>query len=241
MPSRVENSVFRRVFAVLVFAAVGAAAVAAHADDAAPLPPPPRVNVSAEGPDEAVLEERAHGWADRDEGWRQLCYLPCNTVVTPDPYAEHRIVDGTHKRSVEIRGLDGERVVLKYARAPKEGTALLVGGIVVGGAGLGLVVGGIAKSIGNIGSRPEEPCRGDASCERRLADSKSADHTAQTLTTVGGLMFLAGGAGVVLGALTSKSSAMVSSHENDRARAPAWSRPDLPKPPNHTNMIELHF
>jgi hypothetical protein len=239
MPSRAAT----RLCSALVFAVSSSVAVAAHAQEA-PLPPLPRVHVSAEGPDEALLEERTFGAADGEDGWRQLCYLPCNTTVTPDPYAQHRIVDGKRKRHVGIRGVDGEHVVLTYTRAPTEGTALLVGGIVVAGAGLAFAVAAVATAI--AGPRTSsEPCA-DAACYRRRADAETARTTSNTLFAVGGVLGMAGAAGIVLGVITSRSTTRVSAPGATTAarvqpRAPTWSQPELPKPPNHTNVVELRF
>ena len=54
---------------------------------------------------------------DCEAGWRQLCAMPCEAVATVNPYAQHRSWTDTDAVG-DHRAAHGERIVLKYERAP---------------------------------------------------------------------------------------------------------------------------
>lgn len=178
-------------------------------------PPLPRVHVSVEGPEEAVLEERVGAFEDREAGWRQLCAMPCQAVATADPYAQHRIVDGHKTRSVTILPRNGENLVLRYERAPAFAGVLFGGGIAVAAVGVVLAIGGLAVVASNGGPSYEQLslCSGDAACQSRyhqaVADADDKRAPGRTLAAAGGVTLLIGGVAILVGALNGKSSAHV--------------------------------
>ena len=178
-------------------------------------PPLPRVQLSVEGPEEAVLEERIGSFEDREAGWRQLCSLPCQTGATADPYARHRIVDGRKTRSVTIHARGGEPLVLRYERAPASTGLLVGGGVVVGVVGVVLAVVGLAGIASNAGPSYEQLslCSGDAACQSRWhqadADADAIRAPGRTLAAVGGVTALVGGIAILVGALTTSSAQVV--------------------------------
>jgi len=96
---------------------------------------PPRIDVRVQGGG-AVLQERRPG----DVEWRRVCESPCDDVVTPDPWAEHRIVANARIHPITIWGNAGDRVAIrldagsKDARTPlfAAGGALFVVGALIG-------------------------------------------------------------------------------------------------------------
>ena len=215
-----SNALPALVGVVVVFVASLAPARTARADDDAALPVEgpqvPHVNVSAIGPEEAVLEERIGAFEQREAGWRQLCGMPCQTTATVDPYAEHRVVDGHKTRPVSIRGADGERLVVRYERAPASAGLLFGGGIVAAAAGAGVALTGLMLLATNV--VPDRAqlswCGSDAACQRRYdqaaANAEHEQSLGRTLAAAGAATVLVGGVAILIGALTRKPSPQVS-------------------------------
>ena len=238
----------------ILVASLGAARMADATEGAtAPAvegPHVPRVHVSVEGPEEGVLEERVGAFEDREAGWRQLCAMPCEAVATVNPYAQHRVVDGRKTRSVSIVGRDGERLVLKYERAPAYAGLLVGGGIAVAVIGAVLLVGGGAVLASNAGPSYEQRslCSGDAACESRWhqadADAAAKRTPGRTLAAAGAVTALAGGGAILVGILSGESSVRVARPEPDAgaaARAASWARAPIPAPPNHAALLDVRF
>lgn len=176
----------------------------------------PRVKVSAVGPEEAVLEERLGTFEQREAGWRQLCGMPCQTTATVDPYAQHRVVDGHKTRPVSILGADGERLVVKYERAPTSAGLLFGGGIVAASAGAAVAVTGLVLVATNLAPDRSELslCSSSPACQGRydqaVAHAEDKQSLGRTLALAGGATVLAGGVAILIGALTRKPTANVS-------------------------------
>jgi hypothetical protein len=174
------------------------------------------VRVSVLGPEEATLEERTVGAFEKPEaGWRQLCGMPCQTTATVEPYAEHRVVDGHKTRRVSILGADGERVVVRYERAPTSAGLLFGGGIVAAAAGAAVAVTGLMFVATNVvPDRGQVICTPGAACQSRyeqaVASAEDKQALGRTLAAAGGAVVLAGGVAILIGALTRKPSAHVS-------------------------------
>lgn len=195
------------------------------------------------------LEERIPGAQGFDDGWRYLCTLPCQTVVTSDPYGAHRIVDGKSSRPVVIRGEEGARRVVRYERAGELGLPLIVGGIAVVVTGAVLGAAGFLKALSHV---TVWGCGGDKLCEAEEARTRGADDadraTAGTMMGVGAALGLVGALTILVGALaaSSSSSAKVSSPPDVRGAhvqlpSPTWARPELPRPAHHATILEIHF
>jgi hypothetical protein len=210
-----------------------------------------QVDVTLEGPADAELEERARGFAEAEGGWHTVCRLPCRRVVTAEPAAEHRIVDGDAKRHVSLRGAPHERLVVTYERAPSWRSPLLTGGIVVGAAGVVAIATGLGLVISNLHIDPApDECGSDAACRQaraaKQADSDSTDATAETVLVVGVVALLAGGAGILTAAIGGRPSAHVlpastrTTSPSEPPR-PSWARPELSVPPNQVTLVNLRF
>lgn len=195
------------------------------------------------------LEERTPGAQGFDGGWRHLCTLPCQTVVTSDPYAAHRIVDGKSSRPVVIRGEEGANRVVRYERAGELGVPLIVGGIAVVATGAVLGAAGFLKALSHV---TIWGCGGDKLCEAEEARTRGADDadraTARTMMGVGVALGIVGALAILVGALdaSSSASAKVSSPPDDRRAhiqppSPTWARPELPRPAHHATLLEVHF
>ncbi len=250
----VQLRVVALVSSFLVIAAGCGTPTTAHAQASAPAPP--RVDVFVQGTAGVFLEERLpdRTSTDPEAGWRYVCTIPCRAPVTSAPYAEHRLVEGARFVRVDIRGKEGAIRVVRYAGESPAATPLILGGVVVAGAGLGFVLIGALKGLSNaLGHVDVYGCGGDRNCEEAKAAPKTesaadAENKAQAQRSVGiGFALMVAGALVLAaGGVKATPSVEVLSPDGARRarvqpRTPTWTVADLPRPPNHTALLELHF
>ena len=193
---------FRTACGVVVLLATIGASATAHAQEAST---EVAVTASVDGPGAAIfLEERLPDDAALADGWRHVCVLPCNVVVTADPVAQHRIVDGRVLTPVFVpRSSTGSRDV-HYDPGSSANVPLILGGVAGAGTGVVLgIVGGLKllSQVTFLGG-----CDGDRSCEAEAKRAEPARHAEQSQATllmgVGVALVLVGTVAIIAGAVS---------------------------------------
>ncbi len=190
----------RSTCGLVLLLTIGASATA-HAQEA---PAEVAVTPSADGSGAAIfLEERLPDEGTAGDGWKHVCVLPCSAVVTADPAAQHRIVDGRAVTPVFVpRSSTGARDV-RYEPGSSASAPLIVGGSAAAGTG---VVLGILAGVKLLGQVTIWGCGGDRLCEadqpRTEALHQEERSHANVLMGVSLALVLVGTVAIIAGAVS---------------------------------------